>query len=240
MWALEKKTILNKKIIFYQPQKGYRLSIDPFLLAACVHAQDHQKILDIGTGSGAVALILSHENITYQLTGIECDDMLISCAYMNAKANHNVCIQWVHADIQEDQSISDHFFDHVVSNPPFYDPYHYRQSVLKKNAHMEKVSLQKWLIYAVKKLVNGGILHLIHIPERLPEILKILHHLNCSVTLFPLWPKKNTSCHRILLKAKKNSRAHFQIKEGLILHQDNGEFTPMMEKILKGEEKIFF
>ena len=72
------------------------------------------KVLDIGTGSGCIAIALQKAHPDWQVTGIDISEEAIAIAKENAKRNH----------VEVDFQVADIFdfngdFDIVVSNPPY-------------------------------------------------------------------------------------------------------------------------
>ena len=57
--------ILNGKILLRQPKKGYRVAIDPIILASFIEPTDNQEILDVGCGVGTISLILKRKKYQY-------------------------------------------------------------------------------------------------------------------------------------------------------------------------------
>ena len=77
------------------------------------------RVLDIGTGSGCIAIALKKAHPEWQVTGIDISAEAIEVARENAKRN-NVEVDFKVADIFSDQlSIINYQFDIVVSNPPY-------------------------------------------------------------------------------------------------------------------------
>ena len=58
MSEFEKTEILGSKVSLMQ-LRGYRVAIDPILLAASVPAKTGEKVLDVGSGAGASSLALA-------------------------------------------------------------------------------------------------------------------------------------------------------------------------------------
>ena len=56
-FSVTEDKILGGRITILQPKKGYRVAIDPILMAASVPARKGDKILEIGAGSGAATFV---------------------------------------------------------------------------------------------------------------------------------------------------------------------------------------
>ena len=77
---------------------------------------DGKEILDIGTGSGCIAVSLAKNLPNAKVTALDISKDALEVAKENAKLN-NVSIEFIHADIFEYQS--DKKYDIIVSNPPY-------------------------------------------------------------------------------------------------------------------------
>ena len=82
--------LLDKKVKIFQPIDGYRASTDAVFLSAllsCVKTQD--KILDVGSGTGAISLCLASRFAEKQplITGLELQPELAELSNLSAKAN---------------------------------------------------------------------------------------------------------------------------------------------------------
>lgn len=96
---------------------GMKVGTDGVLLGAWVQPLDARRILDIGTGSGLIALILAQHS-TAQIVGIEYDAAAAEQASENVlRSPWPDCIRIVHGDFR---GYSDEPYDLIVSNPPFY------------------------------------------------------------------------------------------------------------------------
>jgi release factor glutamine methyltransferase len=72
------------------------------------------RVLDVGTGSGAVALALKDERPDLQVTGSDVSTAALELAEANAQAL-GLDVQWLHADLLTDVGE----FDAILSNPPY-------------------------------------------------------------------------------------------------------------------------
>ena len=77
---------------------------------------DGKEILDIGTGSGCIAVSLAKNLPNAKVTALDISSDALKVAKENAKLN-NVSIEFIHADIFEYES--DKKYDVIVSNPPY-------------------------------------------------------------------------------------------------------------------------
>ena len=75
------------------------------------------RVLDVGTGSGAIAIALSRNLPFSKVTAIDISEDALVVARKNAAALH-ACIDFIHADVFTYEAASDSF-DIIVSNPPY-------------------------------------------------------------------------------------------------------------------------
>ncbi|GHT18030.1 release factor glutamine methyltransferase [Bacteroidia bacterium] len=86
------------------------------------------SVLDIGTGSGCIAVVLAHKNPRFALTAMDISEKALAIARKNA-ALHNVKIDFLEKDIFSLPTM-DKKFDIIVSNPP-YIPENEKNSIQK-------------------------------------------------------------------------------------------------------------
>jgi len=114
-------TIFQGKLVVVQSKRGYRFSLDAVLLAHFVEISGAERIVDLGTGNGVVALILASQNPSVQVVGLELQVRMVDRASRGVILNRlkgrveivqgNVC--------SVGQNFAPQSYDIVVSNPPY-------------------------------------------------------------------------------------------------------------------------
>ena len=112
--------LLHGEMKLFQRAGGFRYSVDALLLAAfALPLSAGARVLDLGTGSGVVALILARRGRPARVVGVELQAGLADIARRNASANPTD----PRVEIIEADALARPFpaasFDLVVSNPPF-------------------------------------------------------------------------------------------------------------------------
>ncbi|MDR1551769.1 MAG: methyltransferase [Holosporaceae bacterium] len=231
-------SILNGNIIIRQPTKGYRVAIDPIILASLVHQEPWQTILDVGCGVGTVSLILKWREPTVQVTALDIDSEMCTACCQNARIN-SLEINVINASIEECLSAVCGEFSQVVTNPPFFEKKSSRVSEFKKMANFETVPLTDWIALCLKKVKNNGIFTIIHRASRLNDILYALKNspfIMGDIKIVPIFPKIGLAANRIVVIAKKSCKSETKIFQGIVVHNMDGSYTISMEKILGGYE----
>lgn len=230
---------LGGRLVLRQPVDGYRAGSDPVFLAAAVNALAGDSVLDLGSGVGTAGLCLLARVPGIQVTGLELQPQLADLAKDNAAQNgldgrYRVvqgCLTSRPADLR---GIT---FDHVITNPPWYEPGTIRppRADSKAIGHLEgEADLGQWLRAAVKYVKPKGRLWLIHRADHLGRILAGLDGLKVGeIRVVPIWPKQGRAAIRVLVTARKDSKAPMELLPGLLAHADDGAYTPQAEAILR-------
>jgi tRNA1(Val) A37 N6-methylase TrmN6 len=225
--------LLGGRLRLAQPKQGYRVAIDPILLAAAIGAAAGDRILDAGCGTGAAALCLATRRPECTITGVERDPELAALARSNVTANDMDGRIAVVESALEDYSGA---FDQVMTNPPFYESDAHTRSpqATKAGAHGETaLDLAGWIKTSARLLKPGGRLTVIHRADRLGDILRAFEGRFGAAAIFPLWPREGAPAKRILVSAIKGRRTLPRLLPGLILHEADGAYTAAAEAILR-------
>lgn len=152
-----------KQFSVAQDQCAMQVGTDGVLLGAWADVTHAEKILDIGTGSGVVAIMLAQRTANSLIHGIEID----SCAHVQAAANManspwSDRLQAIHKPIQDYSKLSREEYDLIVSNPPFFSGGTFSLNENRKNVrHTVKLPHGDLLVSARKLLSKNGKLCLI-------------------------------------------------------------------------------
>ncbi|MBS3994120.1 MAG: methyltransferase [Bacteroidetes bacterium] len=110
-----------KQFLIAQDKTAMKVGTDGVLLGAWVSLNHADKILDVGTGTGLIALMLAQRSDANQIDALELDNAAYEQAVENfensAWADRLFCY---HASFQEFTAEIDEAYDLIVSNPPFY------------------------------------------------------------------------------------------------------------------------
>jgi tRNA1(Val) A37 N6-methylase TrmN6 len=236
--------LLGGRVSLSQPARGYRVAIDPVLLAAAVPAVAGERVLDAGAGTGAAALCLAVRVPGCKVVGIELQRALQQVAALNVAQNqlHERVEMLVGDLVQPPPRFAWGSFDHVMTNPPHLAARGASAPPLAERAiaHVEgAVPLAAWLQGCVRMLRPGGMLTLIHRAERVGEILAALGDPLGALVVFPLWPgDPQKPATRVLVQGRKASRAPLALRRGLILHEADGRFSAAADAVLRHGEAL--
>jgi tRNA1(Val) A37 N6-methylase TrmN6 len=230
--------LLGGRVRFSQPARGYRVAIDPVLLAAAVPARHGERVLDAGAGTGAASLCLAARVPGCRIVGLEVQRPLQRIASHNVTQNgFDARIEMIEGRLERPPPrLAAASFDHVMTNPPHLAAAATSPSpdLSRALAHAEtSLDLAGWLAGCLRLLKQEGRLTLIHRPDRMSEVLAALLGRAGEVIVFPLWPAAGRPAKRLLVRARKGARGPVRLMPGLILHGADGEFGPQAEDVLR-------
>jgi tRNA1Val (adenine37-N6)-methyltransferase len=110
--------VLGDVVQVIQKKKGYRLSLDPLLLANFIVLKAKETLLDVGTGCGIIPIYLAKRGYENRLVGIEIQDDLYELCVRNRELNGCTNVEFVRGDIRAPGRALG-CFHVVVSNPPY-------------------------------------------------------------------------------------------------------------------------
>lgn len=242
---------LGGRITLVQPRKGHRAGLDAALLQALVPAGAESRAVDLGAGVGTVAFCLAARAAKLSVIGVERDPGLVACGREALARPENAAfaarVSLVAADATEPRGLGDRAdlregsVDWVLMNPPFEPEGRGSQSPdrRRRDAHVAAEGLLKsWAATAAALLKPGGVLGLIHRADALPETIDALSRRFGDLRVLPVHPSESGSASRILVTARRGSRAPFALLPGLVLHQAGGAWTPRAEAILRGQAEL--
>lgn len=232
-----------RDIKVHQNKAGYRFSIDALLLASFAERPVVRKIADFGAGSGIIGLLLARKYPGARVTLVELQDNLARLAERNVALNGlEDRVQVIRMDIKELSSYNGFgasalgplSFDLVVSNPPYR-----RMKSGLINPDDEKAIARHEILLSLNDLVKSGSsllqhhgrLCMIHLPERLTEIVTVMRDNGLEVKRVRCVHSTITADAKMLLiEAAKGARAGMKIEKPLIIYNEDGSYTDEMKE----------
>jgi tRNA1Val (adenine37-N6)-methyltransferase len=221
-----------------QPRDGYRFSLDPLLLCDFAGVTEGARVIDLGTGSGVIPLVLARRCESATIVGVELQEEMAALAARNVELNGlQGRIGIVGADIL---SIRELFtvssFDLVVANPP------YRQAGKGKTSpragrdkarHETTATLADFLGSAKYLARPGGRICFIYHVSRLAELLAGALHLKLSpLRLRMVHGTARASAQMVLIELAKGRRGDLEASPPLLVYAGEGEYSGEIKRIL--------
>jgi tRNA1(Val) A37 N6-methylase TrmN6 len=219
---------LKGALTIEQPSKGYRAGTDAVLLAAAAASLPVPTALEAGCGVGTALLSLAalRADSKLRLTGLEKDEAAWSLAEANAARNPLLCeVNFMLGDILAPDEALLGQFDLVFSNPPYFDddqairdPDESRQA-----AYILGAPLDAWIKGMLARTTPKGRFLMIHRADRLPDILAALRGKAGDIGVCPVRPRAGDPAKRVVVSARKGSRAPLRLLAGIDMHPPVGE-----------------
>ena len=220
----------NMKIV--QNTDMFSFSLDSVLLANFVSLNKKiTNVLDIGCGNAPIPLILSTRTNAF-ITGVEIQPLVYDMAKRSVSINNlDDRIDIINDDINDyADSVESDSFDVITCNPPFFKvspDSNVNDSEYKVIArHEVKLDLNQLFKISRKLLKNGGVVSVVHRPDRLIDIISAMRDNNIEPKRLRLiYPKVGRECNMILIEGSKNGNSGLKILPPLITHNDDGSYT---------------
>jgi tRNA1Val (adenine37-N6)-methyltransferase len=227
--------IRNYKII--QDSNGFCFGMDAVLLANYVKAKRGAKVVDLGTGTGIIPLIINGKNDVEKIYGIEIQAEVSEMAKRSVELNGlSEKIEIVNMDLKEaPEKLGVNIYDVVTSNPPYMAVGEglINESDKKKiSRHEIKCNIDDICRVASRLLKHHGKFFLVHRPSRLVDILISLraHKLEPKKMRF-IHPKVSEKPNLVLIEAVKSSNPELLMEKPLYVYEDDGRYTEEIHEI---------
>lgn len=201
-----------------------KVNTDGVLLGAWSDVNNRKLALDIGTGTGIIALMLSQRNPSLKVVGVEIDE----AAFLQARSNMQQSIfakrlSAIHSPLQEFATRTNDKFDLIVSNPPFFTGGTFSSNENKANVrHTIKLSHTDLLMSVKKVMSSDGYFDLI-----LPYIeglrfVEMAGKYDMSLKkMTEVRSREKKSIERLLLRFKHGNGPDFD-KDALTIYSETG------------------
>ena len=214
-----------------QDPKRFCFGVDAVLLSGFAVVKKGEKVLDMGTGTGVIPILLAAKTDGEHFTGIDIQPESVEMAQRSVKLNgleDKITIQ--QADIKNlQESFKLSSFDVVTTNPPYMNDggglkNDYQPKTIAR--HEVLCSLEDVISNGAKMLKSGGRLYMVHRPHRLADIF-------VNLRKYKLEPKKMRFIHAyadkeptmILIEAVRGGRPMLKVMPPLIIYEKDGSYT---------------
>lgn len=230
----------NYKII--QHPKKFCFGIDAVLLSDYAKVFENETMLDLGTGTGIIPILVEAKTKGKHFTGLEIQPESAEMARRSVAYNHlEEKVEIVTGDIKEAVTMFGPASFHVItSNPPYMNQNH---GIVNGNMplaiarHELLCTLEDVISSAAKLLKMNGRFYMVHRPTRLVDIIATLRQ-------YKLEPKQIRFVHpyvekepnMVLIEAIKGGKPMIKVAPPLVVYKDKNVYTDEIMKIYGYDE----
>lgn len=231
--------ILGGRLKILQKEKGYRFSLDSLLLAHFIRLKRNNRVVDLGAGSGIIALILTYRFDLHDVIAVEVQAKLVDMAQRSIRLNgleSRVDIR--QGDVREVRNFLDpQSFDVAIFNPPYRKLSSGRINPDEEKAvarHEIMGSIADFLSSAKYLLKDTGSVFLIYPARRGVELFY-------RMRLNSIEPKRIRMVHSdsssgaefILTEGVKGGGEELIVMPPLFIYHEKGTYSREMEEIFR-------
>lgn len=217
-----------------------RPSLDTYLLCAFSDIRPDEAVVDLGTASGIIPLILAKHVSGGVISGVEVQPQLAEVAKRNLRLNrlHEritiICAD--HRDLRIKKIMPMESADVVITNPPYRKPGTGKiapDAVRASCRHELHGTIEDFIATAFYLLRSKGRFYLVFLPERLPELLMLMgQHKIEPKRLRCVHSRPGAPAVLVLIEGRKNGRPGMRIDAPLYVY-DGDDYSPEMKAIYR-------
>ena len=228
---------LQNGFYIIQKEKAFRFGVDAVLLSDFAAVKKTDNVLEMGTGTGIIPILLYAKKKPKLITAIEIQEEMAEMANRSIIYNNlEDHIKIINMDLKEaSQLLGKGNFSVVLTNPPYMK---LGSGII--NTVMEQAAarfemyctLQDIIDSAYDLLFPGGRLYMVHRADRLVDIIYMMRNKGIEPKkirfVYSSFGKKP---HLLLIEGIKGGRPELKFMEPLCIYDEKGEYTEEIERI---------
>ncbi len=220
----------NGYVIIQNPET-FCFGMDAVLLSGFARVKKGERVLDLGTGTGIIPILLEAKTQGEHFTGIEIQEESADMAARSVALNGlTERIDIVTGDLKDASELfGASSFDVVTTNPPYMIDSHGISSANAAKAaarHEIFCTLDDVLSQSAKLLKPGGRFYMVHRPFRLAEILSKM--VSCGLEpkrMQLVYPFVDKEPNMVLLEGLRGGNSRLTVEKPLIVYREAGVYT---------------
>lgn len=222
-----------KQFTIRQQQSAMKIGTDSVLLGCLIDTGNASTILDIGTGTGLLALMMAQRTAA-KIKAVEIDEQAAEEALYNfeqSKWSNRISLH--QTSIQQFCKESQLKFDLIVTNPPYYPITHHTEITQKKRSVARQTNILSFheLIESILTLLNPtGYCWLILPVQEGSDFIEIAANNNLLLQhKINIKPKMNKECNRVVLQLGRTRNVF--VEQTFVVYEDDGTPTTSYKNI---------
>lgn len=220
----------NHYKIIQDPER-FCFGMDAVLLSGFARAKEGDRVLDLGTGTGIIPILMEAKTQAAHFIGLEIQRESADMAARSVSLNHlEGKIEIVTGDIKEAVSLfGAASFDVVTCNPPYMTEHHGLTNPEAPKAiarHELLCTLEDVISQAARLLKPGGNFYMVHRPFRLVDIITLLRTYGVEPKRMKMvYPFVDKEPNMVLIEANRGGRPRLSVEKPLIVYKEPGVYT---------------
>ncbi|RUA09859.1 MAG: 16S rRNA methyltransferase [Fusobacteria bacterium] len=207
---------LDYGMVILQKKDGFRFGEDALRVADFFSPTKSGNLLDIGTGTGIISLMISRNSKINHITAVEIQEEMADMAKRTVEKNSlEEKIEVLNIDIKKLNR--GNTYDYIISNPPYMKNQGGKvnpNSIKAISRHEVTLNLEELIKESKRLLKPGGTLTLIYRSERMVELLSILSNEGFYVKRMQnIFSKTNKTSKLFMVEAVKGKNKGFEFLE---------------------------
>ncbi len=221
----------NGYFIIQDPGR-FCFGMDAVLLSGFAHVKKNENVLDLGTGTGIIPILLEAKTEGKHFTGLEIQPESADMAMRSVQYNHlEEKVSIVEGDIKDASKIfGASSFDVITTNPPYMIGQHGLQNEADAKAiarHEVCCNLDDILRESARILKPQGRFYMVHRPFRLAEIFSKMVEYHIEPKRMQLvYPYVDKEPNMVLIEGLRGGKSRLTVEKPLIVYQSEGVYTP--------------
>lgn len=214
-----------------QNEKKFCFGMDAVLLSGFARAGKGERVLDLGTGTGIIPILMEAKTEGESFTGLEIQEEMAEMAARSVKLNGlEEKVSIIQGDLKEaSKRFGKASFDVVTCNPPYMNQNHGLKNPDEPKAiarHELLCSFEDVAREAAALLKSGGRLYLVHRPHRLTEIFETLRAYKLEPKRMKfVHPFADAEANMVLIEAFRGGRPQMRVEAPVIVYEKPGVYT---------------
>ena len=230
-----------KGLRLIQDTTGFCFGVDAVLLANFAKVKRGASVVDLGTGTGIIPILIAGKSEAKEIIGVEIQEEVYEMASRSVLLNDlQDRIKIINGDIKViDKTLEVNKFDVVTSNPPYMHDNGIKNPNDKKaiSRHEVKCNLEDVIRSASRLLKDMGKFYMIHRPTRLIEIITLARQYKLEPKQIQfIHPKQGKAPNIMLVQFTKGGRPDLKILDPLYVYDEYGNYTKEIDDIYANQD----
>lgn len=220
-----------------QNKEKFCFGMDAVILSWFAKVNEGENVLDLGTGTGIIPILLEAKTKGEHFTGLEIQSESADMARRSVELNGLTGkVEIVEGDIKDaDKIFKKASFDVVTSNPPYMNDNHGI-----KNPDMPKAIARHEILCTLEDVVGqaammlkpGGRFYMVHRPHRIIEIITCLKQYKLEPKRIKfVHPFADKEANMVLIESVRGGKSMAKVESPLIVYKSIGEYTDYIHEI---------